>query len=540
MLKKKFFAKALAFAMATGLMATAAPIGAAAPAVVAQAAEIAAPSKVEVDYENFALKVTVTADDKFLQLEVLKDEAGSKVSATYVYTLSSKAEDTIIDLSFLKPSKAQYLRVSTKQSSGWSKSKTVTVNQQPGKLSAKYKASESTAEGRLNLTINKKAVTDLSKLEYRGLYGSEFVDAATATPATPAATDLTIGKLDLLAVTGTTLVMRAKAVNETAADKVKDNAPAGAEVKVKIPAMAKAPKVSLDYAKGLISLPKGVEISKDGTTWKAIGDSAVKWPAATLFEKAGNTPASGSTAAADAAKGFSVLVRTAKTKKKAASNFTIFTVPGAPAVSVTGSTAVSGIYPATDKAVVEILKEAGGTDKLDGKVTIEKTAYEAGKGESFKFKVEGASFDFSMDEGKTWKTIKDGKDFVVYGDKDVQTLQVRRSGIKAKNAADSVMASAEVKFSIPKKTEAPKVSPDTTATAASGNTVVLARDNNDKSAKVTVTGTDYKWFYLEGSKWEKLVTKVFSVKEKFSLTVYAVKGEELASDAVTITLEPAE
>ena len=58
--------------------------------------------------------------------------------------------------------------------------------------------------------------------------------------------------------------------------------------------------------------------------------------------------------------------------------------------------------------------------------------------------------------------------------------------------------------------------------------------------KVTVTGTDYQWFYLEGSKWEKLVTKVFSVKEKFSLTVYAVKGEELASDAVTITLEPAE
>lgn len=536
MLKKKFFAKALAFAMATGLMATAAPIGAAAPAVVAQAAEIAAPSKVEVDYENFALKVTVTADDKFLQLEVLKDEAGSKVSATYVYTLSSKAEDTIIDLSFLKPSKAQYLRVSTKQSSGWSKSKTVTVNPQPGKLSAKYKASESTAEGRLNLTINKKAVTDLSKLEYRGLYGSEFVDAATATPA---ATDLTIGKLDLLAVTGTTLVMRAKAVNETAADKVKDNAPAGAEVKVKIPAMAKAPKVSLDYAKGLISLPKGVEISKDGTTWKAIGDSAVKWPAATLFEKAGNTPASGSTAAADAAKGFSVLVRTAKTEKKAASNFTIFTVPGAPAVSVTGSTAASGIYPATDKAVVEILKEAGGTDKLDGKVTIEKTAYEAGKGESFKFKVEGASFDFSMDEGKTWKTIKDGKDFVVYGDKDVQTLQVRRSGIKAKNAADSVMASAEVKFSIPKKTEAPKVSPDTTATAASGVTVALTRDT-DKSAKVTVNGTGYKWFYLEGSKWEELATKVFSVKEKFSLTVYAVKDGELASDAVTITLEPAE
>ncbi len=534
MLKKKFFAKALAFAMATGLMATAAPIGAAAPAVVAQAAEIEAPS-VDVDYENFVLKVTVTANDKFLQLEVLKDEAGSKVSATYVYTVSAAGE-TVIDLSFLKPSKAQYLRVSTKQSGGWSKSKKVTVNPQPGKLSAKYKASESTAEGRLNLTINKKAVTDLSKLEYRGLYGSEFIDVATTTPA---ATDLTIGKLDLLAVTGTTLVMRAKAVNETAADKVKDNAPAGAEVKVKIPAMAKAPKVSLDYVKGLISLPKGVEISKDGTTWKDIGDSAVKWPAATLFEKAGNTPASGSTAAADAAKGFSVLVRTAKTKKKAASNFTIFTVPGAPAVSVTGSTEASGIYPATDKAVVEILKEAGGTDKLDGKVTIEKTAYEAGKGESFKFKVEGASFDFSMDEGKTWKTIKDGKDFVVYGDKDVQTLQVRRSGIKAKNAADSVMASAEVKFSIPKKTEAPKVSPDTTATAGGSATVVLTRDT-DKSAKVTVNGSGYKWFYLEGSKWEELATKVFSVKEKFSLTVYAVKDGELASDAVTITLEPAE
>ena len=96
MLKKKFFAKALAFAMATGLMATAAPIGAAAPAVVAQAAEIAAPSKVEVDYENFALKVTVTADDKFLQLEVLKDEAGSKVSATYVYTLFSASRSIVL------------------------------------------------------------------------------------------------------------------------------------------------------------------------------------------------------------------------------------------------------------------------------------------------------------------------------------------------------------------------------------------------------------------------------------------------------------
>ena len=53
-------------------------------------------------------------------------------------------------------------------------------------------------------------------------------------------------------------------------------APAGVEVKVKIPAAPKAPKVTIDYAKGTFKLPKNAEaqiiFNEPDTTTRAAGE----------------------------------------------------------------------------------------------------------------------------------------------------------------------------------------------------------------------------------------------------------------------------
>ena len=58
-------------------------------------------------------------------------------------------------------------------------------------------------------------------------------------------------------VAGNTIVIRKKAVIASGKE-----APASAEVKVKIPAIPKAPKVKIDYVKGTINFGKGTQYIK--------------------------------------------------------------------------------------------------------------------------------------------------------------------------------------------------------------------------------------------------------------------------------------
>ena len=110
MLKKKFFAKALAFALVMGTVSVYGS-GVVAPISIVQAADTA----VKITYADYTAEITpVDGTDKYVFLEVLKDQAGTKVSATYCYPVTDGK--AVVDLSFLKAAKDQYLEKQKKQS----------------------------------------------------------------------------------------------------------------------------------------------------------------------------------------------------------------------------------------------------------------------------------------------------------------------------------------------------------------------------------------------------------------------------------------
>lgn len=118
------------------------------------------------------------------------------------------------------------------------------------KLKAVYLPTELTIEKRIKCTDNGKEI-NLNSLEYRTA-GSQWNDATT----------LTIDQLDAYAVYGTTLIFRIKAVE--------DVNPYSSDVKMKIPKLANAPKVTIDYTKQTIKFPTGAEYrTSHSEAWKA-------------------------------------------------------------------------------------------------------------------------------------------------------------------------------------------------------------------------------------------------------------------------------
>ncbi len=253
MLKKKFFAKAMAFAMAAGLLAAAAPVGAvrAADGDTTTGTEVV---KVEgkIDYTNYTLTITPKTGDNYVFLEVLKKKADTKPGTIYPYPCKDGA--VTIDLSFLKAAKPSYIKI-------WGDKNTervsMTVSGQPAKSKFKYtpqeapvkgadEADDAFAEKLLKYYKDSFGITGTGNYEFKPLYGYAWNY---------------LGKLDLATakVAGTTLVMREAAVESEAAAGDKPavvGAPAGAEVKVKVSAMPKAPKVTIDYTKDTVKLPK--------------------------------------------------------------------------------------------------------------------------------------------------------------------------------------------------------------------------------------------------------------------------------------------
>ncbi len=448
---KKFLAAAMTGVMMFGMVATAAP----AISVYAEG-EAAAKSKysVEVDYKNFTATIKDTtasataASDVYVVLEVLKDKEGTKVSSTHVYPVEevtvpegeseTKFFGAVVDLSFLKASKEAYIRVhgdSEKDSSD-----IVTVSPQAKKVAIKYTSGQETLLKALS--INKAAPTEevLAGYEYRTLYGSNYSDLK----------DL---DKDMVEVAGTTLVVRSKAV--TTGEKT---APAGVEVKVKIPAAPKAPKVTIDYVKGIFKLPKNAEaqiiFNEPGTTTRAAGElKSTSWKDLSittgdqaqilgLFEE---TKAEVMVEALTT-NGFTLVVRT-KAGKKAASNPAIVLVEGVDTPVQTSGT--------EEGSVLDEVKI--GDAKLTWKVSATDITYTAS----------GADFEYYDAAKSKWVAIKSTKPVVVKTatSADVK-VKVRQAGVKATKTTDGKLPSAALEVTVkayvaptPEATPTPETSP---------------------------------------------------------------------------------
>ena len=486
---KKFLAAAMTGVMMFGMVATAAP----AISVYAES-EAAAKSKysVEVDYENFTATIKDTTagatakSDIYVVLEVLKDKEGTKVSSTHVYPVeefpvregetgtegktAAKFFGAVVDLSFLKASNEAFIRVhgdSEKDSSG-----IVTVSRQAKKVPIKYTSGQETLLKALS--IDKAAPTEevLAGYEYRTLYGSNYSDLK----------DL---DKDMVEVAGTTLVVRSKAV--TTGEKT---APAGVEVKVKVPAAPKAPKVTIDYVKGTFKLPKNAQaqiIFNDVATSAADNNdastlTATEWNDISIAsgdQKAILDLFDGTKEKVDdlTTNGFTLAVRTKATTKKAASNPAIVLVEGV-------DTPVQTKEGEGDDAT--LLNEVKlGDAKLTWKTSATGITYTAS----------GADFEYYDSAKSKWVAIKTTKPLTVRTSTSADVkVKVRQAGVKATRTADGKLPSAGLEVTV-KAYVAPvksvEVTLTTTSVAVGGkvNATATVKDESDK----TVSGATITW-----------------------------------------------
>ncbi len=352
MFKKKFFAKALAFAMVMGSVGihglAVAPVG-----IVKAAADEPIITFDPVTYEA-TIEVAANVKSGYVCLKVLKeDKLDAKVVSESWYPVKTVGSKTvaIVDLSFLKAAKPSYIMAVDMLGN---KSASVTTIAAQTKTAIKYDAKTQSFVDK-----SKAPIADLVGYEYKTLYGSNWgtIDTSGAfTPSTLAT--FKTDKLENAVVAGTTLVVR-KAASKTAGSE----APAGTEVKVKIPAVAKAPKVKVDYVKGVISLPKGVEVCiVDTTTGKLKqggNPGADLWGSATGKLTQEQILTALQVAEADTTKtqamGYTFAIRTAEIKdKKAASKIDFIKINPAPIIS-----------PDTTAKKVQVLNATNTTQKDD-------------------------------------------------------------------------------------------------------------------------------------------------------------------------------
>ena len=354
MFKKKFFAKALAFAMVMGSVGihgvAVAPVG------IVKAVDEPIITFDPVTYEA-TIEVVASVKSGYVCLKVLKeDKLDAKVVSESWYPVKNVngKNVAIVDLSFLKAAKPSYIMAVDMLGN---KSTSVTTIAAQTKTAIKYDAKTKSFVDKSKAPIG---VAELASYEYKTLYGSNWVTIATSggvfTPSTLAT--FKTDKLENAVVAGTTLVVR-KAASKTAGSE----APAGTEVKVKIPAVAKAPKVKVDYVKGVISLPKGVEVcivnTATGKLEQGGSPAADLWGSATGKLTQEQILTALQVAEADTTKtqamGYTFAIRTAEIKdKKAASKIDFIKINPAPIIS-----------PDTTVKKVQVLKAADGSTKED-------------------------------------------------------------------------------------------------------------------------------------------------------------------------------
>gem|GEM_PF-5250645 len=381
---------------------------------------------IQVDYVNYAAWLTVGPNDKYIVFEVMKAKKAKDGSLTYtpgnqyMYDLTELASQVLqktirIDLSFLKATSIQYIQIHGDANPA-NVSGVIPIAAQPKKPSIKY------AGGVFTAKIDKQQVTlnpvQLDAYEYKTLYGSKWDSLRNYNGTTSS-------------IAGTTLLIREKATLTS---------PAGVEAKLKIPAAAKAPKVTIDYVKGIINIPKSVEFKvsfkgKEGN-WAVYrndkgAEAASKLSPTEVLDHfipyiGGPMTAEDRTAALEV-DGFSIIARTKRVEKngvvtKAASQPTFLTIP------------------ATTKVI-----KAENEDKILGSVPTTYLTYKNVE-KGVELTAVGGSFDYSVDNGKSWKIVKPDakKPTVATPKKDVNAVLVRESGTKAITSKDGKVTLARL------------------------------------------------------------------------------------------------
>ncbi len=449
---KKNIAKAIAVAMILGVSVSS---NAFASVGTVWAAGEATAATLTVDYITYTASIAGNGNGYFF-LEVLKDEKGEKVAATYCYKAENNAVENI-DLSFLKATKEQYIRVYGDKNT--TKSEVKVIAAQPGKLKVKY-APTYTTQGALDVwgsfdaTEGKSDVTfsdaTAGSYIYRPLYAQDFAD-------------FTEFDLETSMVAGTTIVLK-KAATTTA--------PAGPEAKVKIAAIPKAPKVKVDYVKGTIKFPKNAEV----IVGEAASYTALKETSYTLaeLEKELNVTAG---------EAFSMVVRTAANGKKAASSMTFVNVAAA-------------------LKAEKVMNENKVTVKIDDKTTATLTWEVTEKGVTFK--ADGADFQYTLD--KKTKTIKTGKE-VSLKLTGATEISFALAGVKAdakKDIEGRFASTATDPLTLKPLAKAPEAETDDDGKITISNGDVSMTITPSESANPTLGGDFTKFQYLSGDNWTPL------------------------------------
>lgn len=502
MLKKKFFAKAMAFAMAAGLLAAAAPVGAVRAGDPVEGTE-AVKVKGEIDYINYTLTITPKTGDNYVFLEVLKKEGDTKPGTIYPYPC--KAGAVTIDLSFLKAAKPSYIRI-------WGDKNTekvsMTVSGQPAKSKFKYtvkeapvkdEADDAFAEKLLKYYKDSFGITGTGNYEFKPLYGHAWSDLADL--------DLATAK-----VAGTTLVMREAAVESEAAAEGKPavvGAPAGAEVKVKVSAMPKAPKVTIDYTKDTVKLPKKAQygiIDANGDLKYVDCAAGGAIAPSKILEEVGKAAGKTDTALTEYVEagiedGFTLVVRTKDDKK---------------GVSLPAFVTVKAHPTFTDNESGKLLGGADGATEIA----------------TYKFDDAGVTLTFSAGgfeykNGEKWTKITSGRAI-----KGKTSLTLRIAGVKDKDETKSSLPSV-TEVTIAKDMTAVEITNTGDLKVEAGQTLALTVKVTDKKGEAVANPT-LTWTSSDETK-ATVANGTVTAKAagKVTITVSYTAGE--GNKAVTVT-----
>ncbi len=473
----------------------------------------AGPLGINIDYEKYTVTLS---GEKYMFLEVLKKDRktnGYKTSVTYSYTADS-SNQVIVDLSFLKGSAENYIRVYGRENEEPTEVKTIA--KQPDKSAIKYVPGKTTLADSFTLKKGKATAAafteaQLALYSYRSLNGT-YWDSLSGLD------------IENFSVAGTTIIVREDAT---------ETVPAGVEAKVKISANPKAPKVAIDYVKNTISMPKDsyYRIITDSVdkeeVWAALPSGGKKSPA-----ELAKTYANGVTEA-QIEEGFTLVVYTQKSGK-AASNPAFVAVSKAPQIEESAEGVITVVGETGDKA-----------RKLTMKVTGE------GKDAKATFTAENGDFSITVGSDKP-KTVKSGKAVAVKQTDAAQSVKIQMTGVKPVTRGTPVPgsfpSSNTVPLTIPAKSasETPdqtkkatltvdvdKTSVEAPAAGAADAVVVVSHTAKDADGKdAEATEVTYKITYPTGADETKVVFDTTAGKEN-NLQVKA--GAAAGTYKITVT-----